>query len=203
KVRFERRCAMRFRPISFFSGTVLRAMRVLSMVPMPRMTAPPGGTSVRLHPNDTAAAADETGYINVVDDHQTLLCVRGAEIEGSGLLRLCLRDPRSANEKLNAVELVERECPRPRRGGLHCKRRLEVFHLRQRAAVAGQYRVSRGADLETVEKALAQRIMERTEDKIVRRVGANLARGGIEIAFDGSRGGQHLLSEILFDARRP
>src|SRR5262245_66508342 len=45
-------------------------------------------TLVRLHPNDAAAAADETGYINVVDDHQTLLCVRGAKNEGSGLLRL-------------------------------------------------------------------------------------------------------------------
>src|SRR5215469_17273123 len=67
---------------------------------------------VRLDPDDAATAADETGYINVVDDHQTLLCVRGAEIEGSGLLRLCLRDPRCADEKLYAVELVERECPR-------------------------------------------------------------------------------------------
>src|SRR5262249_29948762 len=43
---------------------------------------------VRLDPNDAAAAADEPGYINVVDDHQTLLCVRDAEIERSGLLRL-------------------------------------------------------------------------------------------------------------------
>src|SRR5262249_61429698 len=43
---------------------------------------------VRLDPNDAAAAADEPGYINVVDNHQTLFCVRGAEIERSGLLRL-------------------------------------------------------------------------------------------------------------------
>src|SRR5262249_44708731 len=87
--------------------------------------------------------------------------------------------------------------------GLHCERRLEVLHLRQRAAVAGQHRVSRGTGFETVEQALTQRIMERTEDEIVRRVGANLSRGGIEIAFDGSRGGPDLLSEVLFDARRP
>jgi hypothetical protein len=39
-------------------------------------------------PLPAAAAADEPGYINVVDDHQTLLCVRDAEIERSGLLRL-------------------------------------------------------------------------------------------------------------------
>src|SRR5262249_17306898 len=43
---------------------------------------------VCLDPNDAATAADEPGYINVVDDHQTLLCVRDAEIERSGLLRL-------------------------------------------------------------------------------------------------------------------
>src|SRR3989442_12091062 len=114
-----------------------------------------------------------------------------------------MRDPRCANEKLNAVELVERERPRPRRRGLHCERRLEVFHLYQRSAVAGQHRISRGAGFETVEQALAQRIMERTEGEIVRRAGANLARGGIEVALDGSKGGQYLLSEILFDARRP
>src|SRR5262249_18294677 len=57
---------------------------------------------VGLDPNDAATVADETGDINVVDDHQTLLCVRSAEIEGSGLLRLRLRDARCANEKLNA-----------------------------------------------------------------------------------------------------
>src|SRR5262249_35782466 len=162
-----------------------------------------GGCPERLARTAGAAVADEPGYINIVDDHQTLLCVRGAEIEGSCLLRLCLRDPRCADENLNAVELVERERPWPRRRGLHCKRRLELLHLRQRSAVAGEHRVSRGAGFETVEQALTQRIMERTEDEIVRGVGANLARGGIEIAFDGSRGGQHLLSEILFEARRP
>jgi len=59
---------------------------------MPRTTAPPGGdvdsALICLDPNDASAVADEPGYINVVDDHQTLLCVRGAEIERSGLLRL-------------------------------------------------------------------------------------------------------------------
>src|SRR5262249_31945746 len=94
KVRFDRKCAMRLRPISFFSGTVLRAIRVFSIVPIPRMTAPP---LIRLYPNDAGAVADQSCYIDVIDDHQTLLCVGSAEVKRSGLLCLCLRDPSCAD----------------------------------------------------------------------------------------------------------
>jgi hypothetical protein len=94
-------------------------------------------TLIGLDPNDASAVADEPGYVNVVDDHQALLSVRGAEIKRSGLLRLCLRDPRSPDEKLNAIELVQRECLRPRRARLHRERRFEVFDPCQGTAVAG------------------------------------------------------------------
>src|SRR5215471_8648021 len=70
---------------------------------------------VRLDPSDASAVADEPVYMDVVDDHQTLLCVRSAEIEGSRFMRLCLRHSSCAEEKLNAVEFVERKCSRPRR----------------------------------------------------------------------------------------
>jgi len=82
---------MRFRPISFFSDGVEGHARALDG-PHTENDGAAGRhvdpALVRLDPNDAAAATDEPGYINVVDDHQTLLCVRGAEIERSGLLRL-------------------------------------------------------------------------------------------------------------------
>ena len=100
--------------------------------------------------------------------------------------------------------------PQPQAATGNVSPETQLAWKREAAAFAAD-RVANGATLglgsgstaELALQALAQRIMERTEDEIVRRVGANLARGGIEVALDGSRGGQYLLSEILFDARRP
>jgi len=57
-VRFERRCAMRLRPINpCVFGSVLSATRVFSMVPSARNTLPFGGTSMGTGPGSVCECA--------------------------------------------------------------------------------------------------------------------------------------------------